>query len=99
MSEKRKKIAALIEPFHGQELDARYLGYFACFNQGRFFEAHEVLEDLWLADRKGHFIKGLFNWLAHLFIWKRNVQAQPAHYSGWRLGILKIIRRSTIGSI
>jgi len=80
MSEKSKKIAALIEPFHGQELDARYLGYFECFNQGRFFEAHEVLEDLWLADRKGpdgSFYKGLIQ-LAGAFVHLEKKRPSPA---------------------
>src|SRR6266478_5089507 len=80
MSEKRKKIAALIEPFHGQELDARYLGYFECFNKGRFFEAHEVLEDLWLADRKGpdgSFYKGLIQ-LAGAFVHLEKKRPSPA---------------------
>jgi len=80
MSQKRKKIAALIEPFRGQELDARYLGYFACFNHGQFFEAHEVLEDLWLADRKGPdgaFYKGLIQ-LAGAFVHLEKKRPGPA---------------------
>ena len=32
-------------------LDARYLGYFACFNRREFYVAHDVLEDLWLECR------------------------------------------------
>ena len=62
MSHKRARIAVMVEAFQGQELDARYLGYFACFNRQRFYEAHDVLEDLWLADRhgpNGNFYKGL----------------------------------------
>ena len=35
----------------GQRRDARYLGYFECFNAGEFYEAHDVLEDLWLETR------------------------------------------------
>jgi hypothetical protein len=31
--------------------DPRYLGYFECFNAGEFYEAHDVLEDLWLETR------------------------------------------------
>ena len=80
MSQKREKIAVLIEPFHGQKLDARYLGYFACFNQGRFFEAHEVLEDLWLTDRngpEGAFYKGLIQ-LAGAFVHLEKKRTSPA---------------------
>ena len=62
VSKKTGKIAALIESFQGRELDAHYLGYFECFNQGLFYESHDVLEELWLADRtgpNGSFYKGL----------------------------------------
>jgi predicted metal-dependent hydrolase len=43
----------MIESFQGQELDAHYLSFFACFNRQLFYEAHDVLEDLWLKDRHG----------------------------------------------
>ena len=43
----------MIESFRGQRLDAHYLGYFDCFNRQLFYEAHDVLEDLWLPDRHG----------------------------------------------
>ena len=62
MSKKSAKIAALIESCQGHDLDAHYLGYFACFNQGWFYESHDVLEELWLQDRlgpEGAFYKGL----------------------------------------
>jgi hypothetical protein len=62
MSKKSAKIAALIEGCRGRELDAHYLGYFECFNRGLFYESHDVLEELWLADRHGPdgaFYKGL----------------------------------------
>ncbi len=32
-------------------MDLAYLNFFACFNEGRFFEAHEVLEKIWLPER------------------------------------------------
>jgi hypothetical protein len=62
VSHKSPKIAALIADLQGRDLDAHYLGYFACFNRGQFYEAHDVLEELWLADRRGpngNFYKGL----------------------------------------
>ena len=31
-----------------RDYDRRYLGYFDCFNRQHYFEAHEVLEALWL---------------------------------------------------
>jgi len=62
VTHKSPKIAALIADLQGRDLDAHYLGYFACFNRGHFYEAHDVLEELWLADRhglNGNFYKGL----------------------------------------
>ena len=62
MSKKSEKITALIESCRGQELPAHYLGYFECFNRGLFYEAHDVLEELWLPNRSGSngpFYKGL----------------------------------------
>ena len=53
VSKKSAKIAALIEACQGQEFDPHYLGYFECFNQQLFYEAHDVLEELWLAERRG----------------------------------------------
>jgi predicted metal-dependent hydrolase len=75
VSLKSQRIAGLVESFHGQDLDARYLGFFRCFNEGLYFEAHEVLEDLWLPDRhgpNGAFYKGLIQ-LAGAFVhWQRS---------------------------
>ena len=70
MSKKSAKIAALIESCRGGGLDAHYLGYFLCFNQGLFYEAHDVLEELWLAQRGAEndaFYKGLIQ-LAGAFV-------------------------------
>ena len=80
MSHKGQKIAALIHAFQGRELDAHYLGFFQCFNQQLFFEAHEVLEVLWLA-RRGReddlFYKGLIQ-LAGAFVHIQKKRRQPA---------------------
>jgi predicted metal-dependent hydrolase len=70
MSHKRAKIAALIEDCQGQTHDAHYLGYFQCFNHQLFYEAHDVLEELWLPQRhgpNGRFFKGLIQ-LAGAFV-------------------------------
>jgi predicted metal-dependent hydrolase len=52
-----------------------YLGYFDCFNRQRYFEAHDVLEALWLPQRQGpngSFYKGLIQ-LAGAFVhWQKN---------------------------
>jgi hypothetical protein len=59
----------------GQDYDPRYVEYFERFNRQRFFEAHEVLEALWLPQRQGPngpFYKGLIQ-LAGAFVhWQKN---------------------------
>jgi predicted metal-dependent hydrolase len=70
VTHKSPKIAALIADLQGRDIDAHYLGWFACFNRGQFYEAHDVLEELWLADRhgpNGNFYKGLIQ-LAGAFV-------------------------------
>jgi predicted metal-dependent hydrolase len=80
VSKKSGKIAELIEQFRGQELDAHYLGYFECFNRQLFYEAHDVLEELWLPDRaglNGDFYKGLIQ-LAGAFVHLQKNRLKPA---------------------
>lgn len=80
VSHKSARIAAMIETFQGQALDARYLGYFDCFNRQLFFEAHDVLEDLWLADRHGpdgNFYKGLIQ-LAGAYVHLQKNRLRPS---------------------
>ena len=80
MSRKSAKIAALIEACRGQELDAHYLGYFECFNRGLFYEAHDVLEELWLADRRGpdgDFYKGLIQFAGAFVHLQKHTALRP----------------------
>jgi predicted metal-dependent hydrolase len=70
----------MIESFQGNELDAHYLGFFDCFNRQQFYEAHEVLEDLWLADRQGpngDFYKGLIQ-LAGAYVHLQKNRLRPS---------------------
>lgn len=70
----------MIEQFRGQKLDAHYLGYFECFNRQLFYEAHDVLEELWLPDRKGFngdFYKGLIQ-LAGAFVHLQKHRLKPS---------------------
>ena len=70
----------MIESFQGQGLDAHYLGYFDCFNRQLFYEAHDVLEDLWLPDRRGangDFYKGLIQ-LTGAFVHLQKNRLRPA---------------------
>lgn len=80
MSKKSPKIAALIEGCQGKGLDPHYLGYFECFNRQLFYEAHDVLEELWLTDRKGPkdgFYKGLIQF-AGAFVHLQKNRLRPA---------------------
>jgi predicted metal-dependent hydrolase len=80
VSKKSAKIAALIADYQGQGWDPHYLGYFGCFNRGRFYEAHDVLEELWLAERhgpNGRFYKGLIQ-LAGAFVHLQKMRLGPA---------------------
>jgi len=80
MSRKSGKIAGLIAELQGRDLDAHYLGYFECFNRQLFYEAHDVLEQLWLPQRRGPdgaFYKGLIQ-LAGAFVHLQKGRVQPA---------------------
>jgi predicted metal-dependent hydrolase len=80
MSKKSPKIAALIERCRGHDLPAHYLGYFECFNQQMFYEAHDVLEELWLTERLGPnyaFYKGLIQF-AGAFVHLQKGRLRPA---------------------
>lgn len=65
MSSKSDKIAELLQGCADGRHDPHYVGFFVCFNRAQFFEAHEVLEELWLEDRygpDGDFYKGLIQY-------------------------------------
>ena len=63
-------------------LDPCYQGYFRCFNEGRYYEAHDVLEHLWLRGGRGDpnhaFFKGLIQ-VAGAFVHLRKQHEQPTH--------------------
>lgn len=80
VSHKSRRIAQQIHALQGGRWDAHYLGFFECFNRQQFFEAHEVLEDLWLAQRgrpEDHFYKGLIQ-LAGAFVHIQKQRPGPA---------------------
>jgi predicted metal-dependent hydrolase len=80
MSKKSPRIAAFIEKRRGCAADAHYLGFFDAFNTGQYFEAHEVLEELWLTMRHepgGDFHKGLIQ-LAGAFVHLQKSRPSPA---------------------
>ena len=63
-------------------LDPCYQGYFRCFNAGDYYEAHDVLEHLWLKDGPGGenyaFYKGLIQ-VAGAFVHLRKQSEHPTH--------------------
>jgi len=70
----------MVEQFGDELLDAHYPGYFDCFNRQLFYEAHEVLEELWLKDKSGPngaFYKGLIQ-LAGAFVHLQKNRLRPA---------------------
>ncbi len=81
MSKKSPKIATLIAHRQGGRWPAQYLGYFDCFNDGLFYEAHDVLEELWLAEGRTApdypFHKGLIQ-LAGAFVHLQKDRLRPA---------------------
>jgi len=80
VSRKSKRVAEMAAQHDGQTLDPHYLGYFHCFNKQLFYEAHEVLEHLWLSDKdgaNGAFYKGLIQ-LAGAFVHLQRNHPQPA---------------------
>lgn len=61
-------------------LDPHYAGYFTCFNRGEYYEAHDVLEQLWLrTSGPDHlFFKGLIQ-IAGAFVHLRRQYLRPHH--------------------
>jgi predicted metal-dependent hydrolase len=80
VSAKSDRIAHLAAPSR-DGWDGRYLGYFQQFNSGAFYEAHDILEDLWLAAGRASpdysYFKGLIQ-LAGAFVHLRKDRLRPA---------------------
>lgn len=80
MSRKKDKMAEVIAQWEGQGADPHLVGYMDCFNRGLFYEAHDVLEQLWLKDRDavdGLFFKGLIQ-LAGAFVHLQKNRLHPS---------------------
>lgn len=79
---KAARIAAYVRSLglEGGNFDPCYLGYFGCFNAGEYYEAHDVLEHLWLQSRDENygFYKGLIQ-LAGAFVHLQKQRARPDH--------------------
>jgi hypothetical protein len=61
-------------------LDPCYRGYFTCFNAQQYYEAHDVLEHLWLGCRDGNYLfyKGLIQ-IAGAFVHLQKQFLRPEH--------------------
>jgi len=80
VSKKDHKVAALMEGIEEGEHDPHLVGYLRCFNSQQFYEAHDVLEALWLQDRygpDGDFFKGLIQF-AGSFVHLQKKRIRPA---------------------
>jgi len=83
LSKKSPKIAALLaEPGHArhERHSPYYTGYFHCFNQELYYEAHDVLEELWLGCKReadGDFYKGLIQF-AGAYVHLQKQRLRPA---------------------
>jgi predicted metal-dependent hydrolase len=80
---KSDRISALVGqlgPGPAPALDPHYTGFFTCFNAGRYYEAHDVLEHLWLQCRDGNalFYKGLIQ-IAGAFVHLQKQYLDPLH--------------------
>jgi len=80
---KSDRIRDLIQQFApatDSALDPRYTGFFACFNEQQYYEAHDVLEDLWLQEKgENHaYFKGLIQ-LAGAFVHLQKQALRPDH--------------------
>ncbi len=80
---KNDRISAFVQQLGADPalaLDPRYQGFFTCFNAGQYYEAHDVLENLWLERRdENHlFFKGLIQ-VAGAFVHLQKQFLQPEH--------------------
>lgn len=62
------------------KLDKNYAGFFLCFNRGDYYEAHDVLEQLWLKSgpEDNPFYKGLIQLAGALVHLKKHAE-HPDH--------------------
>ncbi len=88
---KHERVAAFLETLECSRREGFhpcYTGYFECFNAGDYYEAHDVLEQLWLATDGGDraFYQGLIQ-IAGAFVHLKKQHARPWHPTdGRRLG-------------
>ena len=81
MTHKSPKIAALLAQFEElPRFDRHYVGFFRCFNAQHYYEAHDVLEEIWLPIRgtpQAKFYQGLIQ-MAGGFVHLQKQRLGPA---------------------
>lgn len=79
---KAERMSAFIEQLAAghETLDPCYAGFFQCFNEQRYYEAHDVLEHLWLQRRDENYayFKGLIQ-VAGAFVHLQKQFLRPTH--------------------
>ena len=80
---KSDRISALVGALPAEPasaLDPHYTGYFTCFNAAQYYEAHDVLEHLWLRCHDGNalFYKGLIQ-IAGAYVHLQKHHLHPGH--------------------
>jgi hypothetical protein len=86
---KGERISQFVEELTGASPDAApgeiarhpcYVGFFRCWNEQRYYEAHDVLEHLWLSTtgEDGDYFKGLIQ-AAGAFVHLQKQFARPLH--------------------
>ena len=82
MSGKASRISQLWDGIDPRGRDVRYAAYFHHFNRENYYEAHDVLESLWLEEgrnaRSAAFYQGLIQ-LAGAFVHMRKHHEHPGH--------------------
>ncbi|HEX8311818.1 MAG TPA: DUF309 domain-containing protein [Chthoniobacteraceae bacterium] len=79
-SERLSAFVAALPTDPALALNPCYQGYFTCFNEQRYYEAHDVLEHLWLQGRDENyaFFKGLIQ-VAGAFVHLQKQFLRPEH--------------------
>jgi predicted metal-dependent hydrolase len=86
---KGERISQFVRELVGEDVDPTkidilnhpfYRAYFQCWNEQRYYEAHDVLEQLWLHSETGdyYFFKGLIQ-AAGAFVHLQKNFEQPSH--------------------
>lgn len=77
---KSKWIQEFLASLPASTIDKRIVGYFVCFNRQEYYEAHDILEDLWLErGKKAGLFKGLIQ-LAGAFVHMQKHYLHPKHH-------------------